>query len=222
MFVEGHAHNGHTVILNCVSRIVSRVFVGLPLCRNPEWLETSVGYTLDAFAVAGALRDKHWAARPFIYFFLDSRRRLQHRLATARKYLVPILKERAPATSHEDDVPLDLLQWMVDSAQGSDRKPERLSHKVLFLCLASIHTSTMSACHALYDLCAMPEYINPLRNEIQAAIGEENGFTFSALNKMKKLDSFLKESQRMNHPGSRKSMLIHGQLYINSPTQSQD
>ena len=183
---------------------MSRVFVGLPLCRNPEWLATTVGYTLDAFAVAGALRDRHWMVRPFIYYFLDSRRRVQGHLAIARKHLTPILNSRTPSKKGEDK-PLDLLQWMTDSAEGSDGTPAKLSRKVLFLCLASIHTSTMSACHALFDLCAMPQYIEPLREEIQNAIAEEGGLKLSAINKMKKLDSLLKESQRLNHPGSRMS-----------------
>jgi cytochrome P450 len=91
---------------------------------------------------------------------------------------------------------------MTDSAEGKDKAPERLSHKVLFLCLASIHTSTMSICHALFDLCYRPEYVEPLREEIKQAMAEEGGLTLSAINKMKRLDSFLKESQRLNHPGS--------------------
>ncbi len=60
----------------------------------------------------------------------------------------------------------------------------------------------MSACHALFDLCQWPEYVEPLREEIKRAIVEEGGLKLSAINKMRKLDSFLKESQRINHPGT--------------------
>jgi hypothetical protein len=43
-----------------------------------------------------------------------------------------------------------------------------------------------------------PEYIEPLREEARTIIDEEGGITKRGLDKMKKLDSFLKESQRMN------------------------
>ena len=54
-----------------------------------------------------------------------------------------------------------------------------------------------SITHALYDLAANPEYIQPLRDEILPIIAEQ-GWTKAAMGKMWKLDSFLKESQRVN------------------------
>ena len=32
-------------ILRLVARVSARIFLGLPLCRNPEWLEISTGFT---------------------------------------------------------------------------------------------------------------------------------------------------------------------------------
>lgn len=91
---------------------------------------------------------------------------------------------------------------MVDHAQtNQDRLPAELAHKTLFLCLASIASSSMGVTHALYDLCAMPEYIPILREEVQNMLMEHGGWTLAALNAMWKLGSFLKESQRLNHPG---------------------
>lgn len=43
----------------------------------------------------------------------------------------------------------------------------------------------------------MPHYIPPLREEVEAVVNKE-GWTKSALSKMHKIDSFLKESQRFN------------------------
>ena len=54
--------------------------------------------------------------------------------------------------------------------------------------------------HALYDLAASPEYIEPLREEVEAITAAE-GWTKAAMGKMRKLDSFLKESQRFNGIG---------------------
>ena len=51
--------------------------------------------------------------------------------------------------------------------------------------------------HAIFDLVANPEIIQPLREEIEPLIKEE-GWQKSTLMKMKKLDSFIKESLRLN------------------------
>lgn len=146
------------------------------------------------------LRDKHWLARPFIYIFLQSRKRLQARIQAGRNMLIPLLKARAEQLPEKPQS--DLLQWMTESARGADKAPYRLSDKILFLCLASIHTSSSTAVHTLYDLCQYAEDCVPiLREEITRTIAE-NGLTLASINKMKKLDSFIKESQRINHPGT--------------------
>jgi hypothetical protein len=52
----------------------------------------------------------------------------------------------------------------------------------------------------LYRLLANPEYIEPLRQEIDAVIAEE-GWTKAGIDKMHKVDSFLRESQRADGLG---------------------
>jgi len=54
--------------------------------------------------------------------------------------------------------------------------------------------------HALYYLAENPEYAGPLRREVEFAI-EENGWTKTAVKKMRKLDSFVKEALRLNPLG---------------------
>ena len=62
---------------------------------------------------------------------------------------------------------------------------------------ANVSNDLQSFVHALFHLAAEPHYIGPLREEIESVIKEE-GFTKIAMTKMWKLDSFMKESQRMN------------------------
>ena len=54
-----------------------------------------------------------------------------------------------------------------------------------------------SIIHAIYHLAANPEYMQPMREEIEAVI-KEQGWSKVAVGKMWKLDSFLRESQRIN------------------------
>ncbi len=49
----------------------------------------------------------------------------------------------------------------------------------------------------LYRLLAHPEYIEPLRREVDALISEE-GWTKDGIDKMHKIDSFLRETQRLD------------------------
>lgn len=72
------------------------------------------------------------------------------------------------------------------------------------LSLAAIHTTTESLTLAILDVCRHPEIVAPLREEIIRVVGE-NGWAKTTLYKLQLLDSFLKESQRMN-PLSRTSM----------------
>lgn len=67
----------------------------------------------------------------------------------------------------------------------------------------------MATTHAILDLAARREYIQPLRDEIdeiRAADGDEmdgDGFVRfknESINKLRKLDSFMKESQRFSPP----------------------
>lgn len=51
--------------------------------------------------------------------------------------------------------------------------------------------------HALYHLAAQPEFIAPLREEVEAIVAED-GWSKVAVGKMWKLDSFMRESQRYN------------------------
>ena len=69
-----------------------------------------------------------------------------------------------------------------------------------------LHTMNMSTIHALIDLCAYPEHVDDLRNEITLHLpSSAPPWSFDTINRLKALDAFLKESQRFNTPNYRKS-----------------
>ena len=61
--------------------------------------------------------------------------------------------------------------------------------------------------HALFDLLSHPEYLQPLRVESEEIIRRE-GWTKSAVDKMCKIDSFIKESQRLHPIGYCSSFIL--------------
>ena len=96
--------------------------------------------------------------------------------------------------SHQDDA----IQWVVEAALPTAPLYE-LCIRILYLNFSAIHTTTVSITQALYDLAAHREFQDPIRDEIKHILKSSGGWTRQALAKMRKLDSSLKESQRL-HP----------------------
>jgi cytochrome P450 len=58
----------------------------------------------------------------------------------------------------------------------------------------------MQTCtQTLYRLLAHPEYIELLRQEVEAVVAQE-GWTKAGMDKMHKIDSFIRETQRIDTP----------------------
>ena len=63
------------------------------------------------------------------------------------------------------------------------------------------NTYSKATTHALINLASHPEFIEPLRKEIESCI-EKDGWSKAAMGKIRMLDSFLKESQRVSSSGA--------------------
>lgn len=130
-------------------------------------------------------------------------------LCQAKALVAPIVRQRRKLEALGDEKyekPNDFLQWLMDEAWSErDGQPEALVHRMLVLALASVHTTSMTAAQVLFDLIEHPEYIEPIREEIVQALDEEGGWKKTTLTKLRKLDSFMKESQRLNGPSLSKS-----------------
>lgn len=91
----------------------------------------------------------------------------------------------------------------MEIATEEESDPASLAHLEVVMSLASIHTSQMNAVHVLYDLVSRPEYIDPIREEIRHVLKEDGKWMQwqkTSFSKLRKLDSFMRESQRFNPP----------------------
>lgn len=97
----------------------------------------------------------------------------------------------------KEDPPQDFVEWLAEAAQGGgrDAEPEAIVMNIFFLIVAAMHSSTVTAIHAVYDLCAHPETMLDLREEVRAVLGA-HGRTYAALLRLHRMESFLKESGR--------------------------
>ncbi|KZS96388.1 cytochrome P450 [Sistotremastrum niveocremeum HHB9708] len=199
-------------VMNSVSQITARVanrtFVGLPLCRDQEFVEMGIRYTLDV--VMGAE-----ITRMFPVFLKGIVSRFVIPVAATTKRacekLLPEIQSRYEAMDangkHYEEKPVDFLSFLMDEATGVEKKPEELSRRILMMNFVSGSTTSISFSHVLIFIATMPQFVAPLREEVEAVIAEE-GWTRAALGRCHKLDSFVKECMRLRGAGDLSSLRI--------------
>ncbi|KAJ7835578.1 cytochrome P450 [Mycena olivaceomarginata] len=184
-----------------VARVNNRLLVGLPLCRNKAYLDTSIQFAIDVIVSGQIIGFFPQYMRPFVGPLVTSRNKS---IATALQLLGPVIEERLAKAdtlgSNWPGKPNDFISWLLDDAVGEERAVRNLVLRVLSTNFAAIHTTSMTFTHAIFDLMTRPELIQPLRDEAERVF-EEEGWTKNALNKMIKMDSFLRETQRLHTMG---------------------
>ncbi|KAK7457145.1 hypothetical protein VKT23_010445 [Stygiomarasmius scandens] len=127
----------------------------------------------------------------------------------AKRHLKPIIEERLRMREQfgKDwpDKPNDFIQWSMDAEQNAPLSQrtsvEDLCIRILASNFASVHTTSLAFTYALYNLASRPELAEPLRKEVQTVV-EKEGWSKVGMVQMRLLDSFLKESQRLNGVGA--------------------
>lgn len=181
-----------------VARVTGRVFVGPELCRNADWIKASIDYDVNVGTTVIFLRMFPPVLHPIIARLMPSWYRAHDNIKMAESIVGTAVTARREAELNDPDYqkPEDLLQWMMDDAEGWESDPNSLALRQLVVNLAALHTTSMATTHAVYDLCAHPEYFEPLRQELVEVLRADGGWQKDTLNKLRKLDSFVKESQR--------------------------
>ncbi|KAJ7777005.1 cytochrome P450 [Mycena metata] len=189
------------IIMAVVARVSNRIFVGLPLCRNETYLQNNVQFAIDVISSGQKIALFPKLLQPLVAPFITNK---NQSIATAIKVLGPTVEDRL---SKENEMgpdwpgkPNDFISWLLELAEGEERTAPALVLRVLSTNFAAIHTSSMTFTQALFDLAAHPEHLLPMREEVESVVKEE-GWSKAALNSMVKIDSFLRESQRINNFG---------------------
>lgn len=184
------------IFVQIVARVSSRMFGGTELSRHKEWVDSTINFAVDGFIGAQAIKKYPHFIRPIVARWMPELSKIKEHSATAKRVIVPILQEREQNVESKH---VDFLQWMLENAKDEETEKEFIASIQLKLSFAAIHTSAAAPTQLLYDLCARPEYLAPLRQEIAEVAAEHGGITNKqALRKLIKMDSFMKESQRFN------------------------
>ncbi|KAH7012014.1 P450 monooxygenase [Macrophomina phaseolina] len=188
-----------------IARLSAKVFLGESLCRNEEWLNISMQYTIDSFNASRLLRWYPPFLRPLVHFFRPEFKKLQQHIKDSRRIIEPEIAKRkeerraAIAAGEKPHKAVDAIEWMEEQRKDIDYD---ISSGQLIMSVAAIHTTAGMISALLWELCANPEYVDDLRKEIVKVIKEDGGWKKTSLYKMRLLDSCMKEAQRLHVTGS--------------------
>ncbi|POS84715.1 hypothetical protein EPUL_005297, partial [Erysiphe pulchra] len=204
-------------VAEIVALVSGRVFVGRPLSRNKDWVATTINYTFEVMRAKNAL--PKWPA--WIVSIIGPHLKEVKSLHSFRDHAADLMKPILDAQlakegneklySDEGDEAGNGIAWILARMRTDERKdPKKLANQLLSLSFAAIHTTTNTFVHAIIDLATHRQYIPILIDEINKVIIED-GYDISddgvlrmrksSMPKLAKLDSFLKESQRVNPLG---------------------
>ncbi|KAI2912894.1 hypothetical protein CBS147320_10731 [Aspergillus niger] len=186
-------------LLRIIGSVSGRVNVGPEISRNAEWLDLYTQYPINFFASISAITQWPRCLRPLVQYTLPQLRRVNTMKARMSEILAPEFEKRRKAKISESNKPNTMLQWVWDDSTENDRTDEHQSMIQILATVPTTYTVAFAATQALFDLAARPEYIPIIREEFESVCDscEEKRLTKEAFGKMSKLDSFLKESQRI-------------------------
>ena len=192
--------NINSKLIRIVALVSGRVFIGNPLNRDEEYLNSIIMFTLVCFYATPAIRKYPAWLRPLAQYWCKEVVTVRKSLDTMKRLIAPIVTENDKLIS-TGTAPRNMNTWNMTNSRASIRTNTTIqAHYQLGISMAAIHTTSMTTTHAVFDLAARPEYIQPLRDEIAAVKATESTpyLSKTSMPRLKKLDSFLKESQRMN------------------------
>lgn len=207
---EWHEVNIWDSMMKFFARSSNRMFVGLPLCRNEDYLAACRKFSTDImYSVAVLSFIPEWL-KPVLGYAVITPNDLSYRRGA--KHLIPVIKsrlqtvQRNPEKDPADLLPNDFITWAVTHAvQASDpaeRTPELICKRTMTTNFAAIHTSTTTTTNLLVDLLSSDPklgYVESLASEVEAINRSHHGdWSKAALAAMMRVDSALRESMRVS------------------------
>ncbi|KAI1809978.1 cytochrome P450 [Poronia punctata] len=186
--------------------LTARALVGPELCRDEVWLDIAFNYTENLFRTIVLLRSVPKWMQSILCVFLPSYWNGKYYIRLAKQTLKPRIEKLLSQDIHSSPTEYDpatsnVLYWLAELAKGGDRSADKLAHIEVLLALASVHTTLLRMVNVLYDITASgPELVQELREEILEVLASKGEWTDNPYDKLHKLDSVMRESQRMSPP----------------------
>jgi hypothetical protein len=193
-----------------IPRLTNRMMVGPKLCLEQKYLDAVYSFTKDVIRTQMFMLLFPKVFHPVLgrvlgmfstyHYWVSSR----FTLPLIKKRLEDIQKKDAGDPEYETwKEPSDFVTWSYRTAQAEGRpdemQPVRIAERILPLNFAAIHTTSITAFETItHILSSDPSVLEGLREEAHRIYHEEGGWTKQGLSRMHRMDSTIRESQRVS------------------------
>ncbi|KAJ6131482.1 Cytochrome P450, partial [Penicillium sp. IBT 18751x] len=201
-----------------VARSGSFAMVGSRLSQDEEYLKAVKDHILGMIVTTRVQFLIPYYLKRYVGGFLSRLISLGTRwnMHTSRKILLKHFDARAAeyrsemndcdnlnqVNPEQADKPVEIFRWLYKSSVLRQRWTySEVIGEMLLLQFAFIYTTAYGLYGALAELAQHPQYIQPLREEIESVLAAW-GATVTGCDRMTLLDSFLKECQRLHPPAA--------------------
>lgn len=180
-----------------IAYVTNALLVDERLSSGEEWVRQTSEFAVNRYGAADDVRKWPPYLAALVAPFIPSVKRLRQQ----RQYVMEMMRP-----VYEDLQSQGLLEkkskrkgafgyeWLW-SGSPDDVALQEFSDTMMRTLIAAIHTTAKTISVALVDLLTRPELVEELKAEAEAAVGEDDGID---LERLVKLDCFLKESQRLS------------------------
>ncbi|KAI1169518.1 cytochrome P450 [Nemania sp. FL0916] len=198
-FVKGRKLSAvYPMIISAVTKSNAYAFFGEELSKNEQFMTAGMVFIEQTLLIAEAVRLLPECISGSVGDFFA--RRLNSGTIIYNS-LEPVVSQRFKERElrkkgHDIPEKKDCIQWIMDTSPKT--KPwtvQRVIHELMAVWFGSVHITSTTTCFALFDLCLHPEYLGPLRMEIEDTTWD--AFEKSGGNLFPLMDSFMKESARL-------------------------
>ena len=202
----------HDSVKVMIPRAVNRMIVGLPLCRNDDYLSQTAKFATAVVTAFSFLRFTPQCLKPLVGPLVTIPNNRAWRATS--KHTLPIIKERLANfqrkkedPTFEWEEPNDYISWQIAIATAEDRQdeltPDMISRRLMPIDFAAIHTTTLTITNVLFDLIASDpskHFLEGIREEVERVLAEEGGhWTKAGLGRCHRADSAIRESMRISN-----------------------
>ncbi|CBY01589.1 similar to cytochrome P450 [Plenodomus lingam JN3] len=195
--------------MKMVPVLTNRMLLGRPLCRERAFLDAALGFTEDIIRNQTILGLVPKALSGILGPLLGLTSKWHFRQSA--RFTLPMIKERIAAFEKQAagdpeyanwTPPNDFITWSYRTAMAEGRleeaQPVRLAQRLLPINFAAIHTTALTALDTMLGILSSdPSIIELLREEAYRIHQEEGSWTRQGLNRMHRLDSAIREAQRV-------------------------
>ncbi|PKY49256.1 cytochrome P450 [Rhizophagus irregularis] len=205
-------HNIYPMITNIISNPLANIFIGEEESQYEEVIVTFSELTIDTtklLRIPPILNFIYPGLQAFINNSILSlgiyNPAINHQKVLIKHLKNQFCKRLQEKVKYGDSWkrPDDFIQNIMEeeSFDPNNINYEEIADKLCLLIVVLVHTTANSCTHAIMNLASRPEYMQELYEEqleVQKEADENGILPFEALNNMKKLDSFIKESFRLS------------------------